>query len=174
MKIKIKNKIISVLVAAFMLMTAMPNLIVSAEATSELQNIYYKLAVDQNAKIGYLGGSITEGYLATTPWPTLLGNWFGEKFPDAQITNVNAGIDGTGSKFGAYRAYRDLKFVEGVPDMVFIEFAMNDSYLDMDEAQTKRYYESIIQRIYQANPKCQIISLFTTDIYTKGGMGFNC
>lgn len=166
---KIKNKVISVLLAVFMLASAMPNLIVSAEATSELQNIYYKLTVDKTAKIGYLGGSITEGYLATTPWPTLLGNWFGEKFPDAEITNVNAGIGGTGSKFGAYRAYRDLKIAEGAPDMVFIEFAMNDLYLGMDEAQTKRYYESIIQRIYQANPNCQIISLFTTDIYTKGG-----
>ena len=169
---KIKNKIISIFLAVFMIASVMPNFVisVSAEATSELQNIYYKLSVDKKAKIGYIGGSITEGYLATTPWPALLGNWFAQKFPNAEITNVNAGIGGTGSMFGAYRAYRDLKVAEGVPDMVFIEFAMNDAYLNMDEAQTKRYYESIIQRIYAANPNCQIISLFTTDIYRKGGV----
>lgn len=169
--LKIRNKIISVFLVVFMLASIMSNfaISVSAEATSELQNIYYKLSVDKEAKIGYIGGSITQGYLATTPWPTLLGNWFAEKFPEAEITNVNAGIGGTGSMFGAYRAYRDLKISDGAPDMVFIEYAMNDAYLDMTEAQTKRYYESIIQRIYAANPKCQIVALFTTDIYSKGG-----
>ena len=51
---------------------------------------------------------------------------------------------------------------------MFIEFAMNDLYLNLNENDQKRYYESIIQRIYAANPKCQIISLFTTDISVKG------
>ena len=86
---KIRKRIISIMLTVFMLASVMPNLIVSAEeATSELQNIYYKLTVDKKAKIGYIGGSITQGYLATTPWPTLLGDWFGENFKDAEIENA--------------------------------------------------------------------------------------
>lgn len=72
---KIRNKIISVFLVVFMLASIMSNfaISVSAEATSELQNIYYKLSVDEEAKIGYIGGSITQGYLATTPWPYAAG-----------------------------------------------------------------------------------------------------
>lgn len=169
------NKFVSAFLALLMMVSALPGAVMGAEeASSELQNVYYRLSVDKEAKIGYLGGSITQGYLCDKdPWADVVGSWITEKFPNAKVENVNAGLGGTGSKFGSYRAYRDLKIAEKAPDLVFIEFAVNDLYEQRTEAETKRYYESVIRRIYASNPKCRIISLYTTDLYRKGG-DFDC
>lgn len=52
---KTKNKLLSILLVVFMAVSAMPGVtFAQEEPTSELQNLYYRLNVEKEAKIGYL------------------------------------------------------------------------------------------------------------------------
>mgnify|MGYP001713161690 CR=1 FL=1 len=59
--------------------------------------------------VGFLGGSITQGCLSSTPetcYAYLVYEWWKKQFPDTSVTYVNAGIGGTTSQFGVARADR--------------------------------------------------------------------
>ena len=81
----------------------------------------------EDITVGYIGGSITEGASATWQkcWARISANWLVKHYPESEITYVNAGISGTPSSFGNMRLNRDL--LSHNPDIVFIEFAVNDS-----------------------------------------------
>ena len=62
-------------------------------------------------------------------------------FPDTAVNYVNAGLSGTPSVLGVVRAERDL-FGEKQPDIIFIEFAVNDG----GDQQYKDCYESLVKK----------------------------
>ncbi len=136
-----------------------------------LGRTWEKLAKDKALTIGYFGGSITEGAGAsnssTTSWRALTTEWFRENFPQAQITEINAAIGGTGSDLGAFRCERDL--LSKKPDLIFVEFAVNDN--GAPESSRARYFEGVIRQIKKANPASDIAVVFTatkaTDTYAK-------
>ncbi|NLE57719.1 MAG: SGNH/GDSL hydrolase family protein, partial [Planctomycetes bacterium] len=84
-----------------------------------LANVFAKLNAGQSATIAYIGGSVTE----MTGYRTNVTSWFNSKYP-GRITELNAGWSGTGSLVGAMRYARDV--LAQNPDLVFIEFAVND------------------------------------------------
>ncbi len=162
-------------VAVFMLATALSitNITFTASAATEeskLGNLYTLLndTSTKDIKIAFLGGSITNGSEASnaesTSWRALVGQWFKDNYPDKTFTTANAGIGSTGSWFGQYRLYDDLDFKTKAPDVLFVEFAVND-YLEQSrtgENGTALGYESIIRQAFAANPKMTIITVFTT------------
>ncbi len=136
-------------------------------ASSALQNTYARLTTAKKLNVGYLGGSITKGVGAsnqsTTSWRALTTSWLKTNFPAANITEVNAAIGGTGSVFGAYRLVDDLKLKTIQPDLLFIDFAINDQYDGITVAEVKSYIETIIRTVYEYSPYCDIIMVYTTD-----------
>jgi len=130
-----------------------------------------KLSQTKALTIGYFGGSITEGAGASnasqTSWRALTTAWFRQQFPEAKIIEINAGIGGTGSDFGVYRCQRDL--LDKKPDLVFVEFAVNDASAPNARAP---YYEGVIRQILTANPSTDIVQVYTvhkaSDIYPQG------
>ncbi len=161
----------------------------SAEETalpaSDLSNLAYILnnENDTDLRIVYLGGSVTAGAGATKAnegsWRALVGKWFTETVGEDSaygktVTNIDAGIGATGSFFGAYRFYQDAHCDEGAPDVLFIEYSINDGYDSISGTDAAIYYESILRQAYAVNPKIQIIPVFTTDVsfanaYLKNG-----
>ena len=144
--------------------------------SSALQNTYHRLMTDKELNVAYLGGSVTSGVglsaseKDTKSWRGLTNIWFRENFPDATITETNAAIGGTGSVFGAYRAVDDLKLdnPEKKPDLLFVEFAINDKYDSPNSAEeytddVKCYMETIVRTVRAYAPYCDIIFCFTTD-----------
>lgn len=100
--------------------------------------------------LGFLGGSITQGSLATDPklcYAWRVYEWFGKTFPKAEFTYVNAGIGGTTSQFGVARADSDLLSAE--PDFVIIEFSVND---ESDEHFLETY-EGLVRKVYSSQKK---------------------
>ena len=69
---------------------------------------------------------------------------------------INAGIGATGSLIGVHRAQRDV--LDFSPDIVFVEFAVNDSNLPEDH----KAYESLLRRILSAPKKPALILLFSS------------
>lgn len=127
-----------------------------------LNNTFVKLANEKKLTVGYFGGSITEGAGASdgskTSYRARVTKWFRDAFPDAEITEIQAAIGGTGSDLGMYRC--DIDLLSHHPDLVFIEFAVNDNGMTYENiiAQT----ESIYRKILRENPYADIISVITT------------
>jgi len=102
--------------------------------------------------VGFIGGSITQGSLSSTPetcYAYLVYRWWAEKF--ARVRYLNAGIGGTTSQFGAARVREDL--LSARPDVVFIEFSVNDA--DTDHFQET--YEGLVRQVLAAGAAVVLI-----------------
>ena len=71
------------------------------------------------------------------------------------------GVGGTGSYLGMARF--DNNIIENKPDLLFIEFAINDWYNDIPEEQTKQNIEYMINSVYKSNPYADIVFVLITD-----------
>ena len=73
---------------------------------SRIKKLMQRAAAGEEIHIGFLGGSITQGSLATAPencYAALVYRWWEETFPQSHFSYINAGIGGTTSLFGAAR-----------------------------------------------------------------------
>ncbi len=133
------------------------------EPYSPLSNTYCKLKNDKELTVAYLGGSITYGQGASTyskNWVARTTSYLKETFPDAEVTEINAGVSNTGSNYGIFRFDDDILAL-GTPDLLFIEYTAND-WGRFGEENISRQNESIIRRMYMENPKCDIVFLYTS------------
>lgn len=106
--------------------------------------------------VGFIGGSITQGSLASTPescYAYLVYEWWKQKFPQSKVTYVNAGVGGTTSQFGVARVKDDL--LAAVPDFVIIEFSVNDDPTDFFEET----YEGLIRTVEGSEAKPGVLLL---------------
>ena len=132
-----------------------------------LSNSYTKLTEEKELTVAYLGGSITYGTNYTKNcWRTMFDEWLRSEYPDASITMINAGYGGTGSSFGAYRVDEDV--LAHNPDLVFIEYAVNDNHFAskygryaVTKKSVQEFYETIILKIYEHNPETDIVMVYT-------------
>jgi|GEM_PF-408345 len=120
-----------------------------------LPNTICRLTVGKRLTVGYFGGSITENGGSDVGWRARTTAWLRAHYPDAEITEVQAAIGGTGTALGMYRCDRDL--LAHRPDLVFVEFAVNDFGDRRSGAQT----ETILRKILHAVPTAEIVVVFT-------------
>ena len=110
--------------------------------------------------IGFLGGSITvadgdSGYMGWHRYATRVTEWFQEKYPNKTVKQVNAGIGGTGSDLGKYRVMTDIGAY--APDVVFVEYAVNDAHYSRLYGESVRSNMETIVRNLQSLPKVPVI-----------------
>lgn len=132
----------------------------SYKYTQKLTNVLKEAEEKGHLKIGFLGGSITQGCNPSLPenaYVERVTKWFKEKFPGVEVERINAGVGATGSLIGVHRVERDIIAYE--PDLVFVEFAANDV---SPKEQTHISYESLIRKIMVKLPKAAIVELFMT------------
>lgn len=104
-------------------------------------------------RLAYLGGSIT----AQPGWrPKTLG-WFRERFPAAQIDEIDAAIGGTGSDLAAFRLRHDV--LRHAPDLLFVEFAVNDGGAEPE--RILRSMEGIVRQTWRHDPSVDICFVYT-------------
>lgn len=123
-----------------------------------LFNVFDKAQKGGNVVIGALGGSITEGAASTSAekrYINLVYAWWKNSFPKANITLVNAGIGATASDYGAMRTKRDL--LSKNPDFVVVDYAVNDSYTNIEYKLT---FEGLVRQILKAPQKPAVLLLF--------------
>lgn len=132
-----------------------------AEKTNETENkIKPKLEEIVSTKkeneyvIAFIGGSLTAG---GSEWINSVVEFYKTKYPEKDVKAINAGIGGTGSKMGAERYRKDVLVHE--PDLVFIEFAVNDR--EEDENGAKVYMENMIRQSLEMKNVPDIIFLYT-------------
>lgn len=109
-----------------------------------LKEVFARAKRGEHLTLGFLGGSITQGSLSSTPktcYAYRVYEWWCETFPQAEFTYLNAGIGGTTSQFGVARAETDL--LAGKPDFVIIEFSVNDESTE----HFMETYEGLVRRV---------------------------
>lgn len=116
-----------------------------------LPNFFAKLKAGGPLTIAYFGGSITS---AGGGWRDQSAKWFQQQYPAAKITQINAGVGGTGSDLGVFRLQRDV--LAQKPDLVFVEFAVNDGGPYIHQT-----IEGIVRQIWRANPQTDICFVYT-------------
>lgn len=107
-------------------------------------------------KIGFVGGSITQGSLATAEdkcYAYHVYSWWKQTFPQAEFEYINAGIGGTTSQFGVARVQEDL--LEKEPDFVIVEFSVNDKSTE----HFLETYEGLVRKIlkWKTNPAVLLV-----------------
>jgi lysophospholipase L1-like esterase len=131
--------------------------LVSEGNRARIAKVMQKAKNGEPITVGFIGGSITAGTAATTSksaYATLVSTWWKYKFPQSQITFVNAGIGATGSIIGVHRVQSDLLVKK--PAFVVVEYAVNDG----DDMLTQEAYESLIRRILQSENSPGVLLLF--------------
>jgi lysophospholipase L1-like esterase len=122
-------------------------------ARGGLPNVLKKLDAGEPVRVAYLGGSITEA----AGWRVLSLEWLREKYPKARVEEINATFSGTNSAFGAFRLGREV--VERKPDLVFVEFVMNDG--STAPQRTTRAMEGIVRQLWTGAPAADICFVYT-------------
>lgn len=133
--------------------------LLTAGNTARMENALRKAKAGEEITVAYIGGSITEGLTAGADkcWARLSYEWLCEALPGAKINYVNAGMSGTPSTLGVVRAERDVIAPYGNPDLVFIEFAVNDG----QDGLSKNAYESLVRRMLSLDGDPAVVLLFT-------------
>lgn len=120
-----------------------------------LQRALAKIAGQSEARVAFLGGSITEmeGYRP------LVETWLTERFPQTKFTFIRAGISSTCSNTGAFRFQRDVA-AHGPVDLLLVEFAVNDDQDAHHDADgCIRGMEGILRQLWQHNPDAGAVML---------------
>lgn len=118
--------------------------LVARGSWGKLQQCMKKAADGQPITLAFLGGSITQGSLASVPencYAYRVFRWWQETFPESKMTFVNAGIGGTTSQFGVARVGEDVLSYE--PDFVLMEFSVNDE----NTLHFRETYEGLVRRL---------------------------
>lgn len=117
---------------------------------------------DDEVNIVYMGGSITAGAMASSSdkcWVSLVGENMKTMFEKdgRTVNNYNVGIGGTGSDLGLMRLQEDV--IAKDPDMVFLEFAVNDA----GRAEGLYQMESIIRTLNELPDPPYVMFIYTTN-----------
>jgi pimeloyl-ACP methyl ester carboxylesterase/lysophospholipase L1-like esterase len=123
-----------------------------------LGNAWRRLNAGGNARVAFLGGSITQ----MPGWRDLVGKQLTSRFPATKFTFTNAGISSTGSTPGAFRLVRDV-FSEGAIDLLFVEAAVNDSTNGFAGREQVRGMEGIVRHARLLQPELDIVMLHFVD-----------
>lgn len=119
---------------------------------SHLDHSYHAIVADKQATVAFIGGSITE----MNGYRVMVCDRLQERFPETQFEFINAGISSTCSTTGAFRLDRDVLAHE--PDLLFVEFAVND---DQDAAHPAREclrgMEGILRHARTKHPDLDIV-----------------
>lgn len=130
----------------------------------DLSNTYAKLKRGEEVNIVYFGGSVTNGYGVTDPsdcWRERIGSYIAASFPEATVNNINKACGESGTYLGSYRLTRDV--ISAEPDLLFLEYSINDKYDEATYERAAYQYETIVRRIKEALPDCDIVTVLVTD-----------
>jgi len=137
--------------------------IVNRGDTSAVKEFLDKCRNGQKVTVSFIGGSITQGCLATSEekqYTHLVHEGIKSMFAGADIDYLNAPVGGTDSQLGVARVEREI--LSHNPDLLIIEFSVNDS----DKPFYMETYEGLVRKVLNSACKPAVILLFNV-MYDK-------
>lgn len=130
--------------------------------TYRLGNAIARAKKGEDITVAYIGGSITQGAGATPINTECYAYKSFCQFKEVaggkdNVHYVKAGVGGTPSELGMLRFDRDVRHGKDDPDVVIVEFAVND---EGDETKGD-CYESLVRKILKLKSKPAVILLFS-------------
>lgn len=130
--------------------------------TARLQKAIQRAKEGEKVTLAYIGGSITQGAgatpISTESYAYKSYKIFEEKYGRGNnIQFIKAGVGGTPSELGMIRFDRDVLREGERPDVVVVEFAVND---EGDETKGE-CYESLVRKVLSLPWKPAVILLFS-------------
>lgn len=125
--------------------------------TARLEHVLAKARRGERVVVGVIGGSITAGAVTSSEdrrWANGVAQWWRDRFPDADVELVNAGIGATGSDLGAHRVKKHL--LAHNPDFVVVEYAVNDSISPL-AAET---FEGVVRQLLRHPCQPAVMTVF--------------
>ena len=110
-----------------------------------INNTLHKLKSGEKAKLAALGDSLTYGWMTQYGFLDYLEILINKKYPDSQLSIFNKGVPGDTANDGLHRVERDV--IKLSPDLVFIQFALNDAYSGFSANDFQKNIEAIIEKI---------------------------
>ncbi len=132
------------------------NAIVNRGNLYRLKTCIRRAMKGETLRIGFFGGSITQGSLASseeTCYAWLVYKWWVTTFPQAKFEYINGGIGGTSSLYGVARVDRDLLAYQ--PDFVMVDFSVNDEPTKFFQET----YEGLIRRTLKFSANVSVLLL---------------
>lgn len=119
-----------------------------------LDNSLAAMTNRKEATVAFLGGSITE----MTGWKEMVKEELAWRFPDTKFNFIDAGISSLGSTPHAFRFEKDV-LGQGIPDLLFVEAAVNDHTNFFGPDSQVRGMEGIVRHALKVNPSMDIVFL---------------
>lgn len=104
-----------------------------------------KLDSGEEVIIVAFGDSLTYGWMTELGYLDYLKSMLKKKFPGSRFKLVNRGVPGDTAGDGLRRVENDVISLQ--PDLVLIQFALNDAYTDFTPAEFRKNIDSIILKI---------------------------
>ena len=123
-------------------------------ARSPLSNSISKMMRGEKVTVAFFGGSITE----MKGWRNLVEDDLRAQFPETEFAFIEAGIGSLGSTPHAFRFETDV-LGQGVPDLMFLEAAVNDHTNGFGPLEQVRGMEGVVRHALRVNPLMDIVLL---------------
>lgn len=118
-----------------------------------------KLQAGEAVTIAALGDSLTSGWMVARGYVEFVLDMLMVRYPKADVTLINSGIPGDTAPGGLYRLQQDALSFR--PDLVMVQFALNDAFCGCTVAEYHRAIEAIIARIRQES-SAEVLLLTST------------
>ncbi len=109
------------------------------------------------------GDSITAGYAVRRGFPSFWKEMLQRKYPDARIEMINSGTSGDTTMDGLARL--DWSVLSYEPDLVTINFGINDCVLGLGLEEFEMNFVEMVRRI-RAGPESEILLLSSQPLET--------
>jgi len=116
-----------------------------------------------NVTIVAFGDSITAGYCVRRGFPSFWKALLAEKYPEAVVEMINSGICGDTSMDGLARL--DWAALSYEPDLVTINFGINDCVLGLGREEFEMNFVEMVRRI-RSGPNSEILLLSSQPLET--------
>lgn len=124
-----------------------------------LEKTLTKLNSTADVSIVALGDSLTSGWMVARGYIEFLHDMLMSRYPQAGIRIINSGIPGDTAPGGLYRLQQDA--LSYSPDLVLVQFALNDAFCGSSLGEFRRAIEAIIERIRQES-SAEVLLLTST------------
>ncbi len=123
-------------------------------ASMKLEKTINKLTTGKSLKIVALGDSLTYGWMVGKGYLAFFEELINIRYPESIIEIINRGVPGDTARGGLLRLAGHV--ISSKPDLVLVQFALNDAFNGHPVSQFKENISSIITEI-KANTSAEIL-----------------
>ncbi|MDI4644761.1 SGNH/GDSL hydrolase family protein [Cohnella hashimotonis] len=134
------------------------------EQTGHLADFRRAIAEGRPLRIAFFGESATRSGL----WPYQVMEGLRARYPDARLFSSNVAVGGEQSVMGIHRLEKEVLAV--APDLVVLEYMINDACSGHAEAHIERTVRAIVERVLEYGAACMIVMANGVNpLFTKHG-----